>query len=154
MLGDLYINGSGAVQPQNSRRLYVPSRPRRTRRSPRHHFRHGQRAAVRRALTAAQLYASGAITSIAKAAEGCGSNIAYVQAAIILLKAENTTLLDRVLAGHEPLVGAAQAARRMANLVAAYRTADSADRIAFARTCGTDALLDVLVKATSHGEEQ
>jgi hypothetical protein len=117
------------------------------RQSSRRHFRHGQRAAVRRALTAAQLYTSGAKTSLAQAAESCGSNVAYVKAATILLKAENMTLLQRVLAGDAPLLGAAQQAQRMADLVAAYRSANDSDRVAFARTCGTDAILEVLVKA-------
>jgi hypothetical protein len=107
-----------------------------------------------RALTAAQLYASGAITSIAKAAEGCGSNSIYVKAVTVLLKAENAALLDRVLAGHQPLVEAAQQARHTANLISAYRSANDADRVRFARICGTEAILDVLVKAASHGEEQ
>jgi hypothetical protein len=117
------------------------------RRSPRRHFRHGQRAAVRRALTAAKLYSSGAITSIAKAAESCGSNSIYVKAVTVLLKAENAALLDRVLAGHEPLLGAAQQAQRTADLVAAYRSANPADRIAFARVCDPHAILEVLVEA-------
>src|SRR6516162_6873088 len=103
-------NGFGAVKPHLQSVYVPPSRPRRTRRSPRRHFRNGQRAAVLRALTAAQLYASGAITSIAKAAEGCGSNSIYVKAVTVLLKAENAALLDRVLAGHQPLVEAAQQA--------------------------------------------
>ena len=122
-------------------------RPRRTRRSARRHFRHGQCAAVLRAITAAKLYSTGGITTLEKAAESCGSNISYVRAAIVLLKAENVTLLNRVLSGDAPLVGAAQQAQRMADLISAYRSANYADRVAFVRTCGTDAIFDVLVEA-------
>jgi hypothetical protein len=100
-----------------------------------------------RALTAAKLYSTGAITSLAKAAEACGSNGIYVKAATVLLKAENETLLRRVLAGYEPLLEAAQQARRTADLISAYRSANYADRVAFVRTCGTDAIFDVLVEA-------
>ena len=122
-------------------------RPRLARRSRRRQIRNGQRAAVLRALTAAKLHASGAITSLAKAAESCGSNVNYVRAVIVLLKAENETLLRRVLTGDAPLLGAAQQAQRMADLISAYRSANSADRVAFARTCGAEAIFDVLVEA-------
>jgi hypothetical protein len=100
-----------------------------------------------RAITAAKLYATGAITSLAKAAEACGSNVIYVKAATVLLKVENEALLRRVLAGYEPLLESAQQARRTADLISAYRSANDADRVAFARTCGTEAIFDVLVEA-------
>jgi hypothetical protein len=59
---------------------------RRQHQSWRRHFHHGQRRAVVRAFTAAHLYINGAILA---AAEVCGSNTAYVQAAIILLRSDN-----------------------------------------------------------------
>ena len=122
-------------------------RPRLAHRSPRRQFRNGQRAAVLRAITAAKLYSTGAITSLAKAAQACGSNVNYVEAATVLLKAENEALLRLVLAGHEPLLESAQQAQRTADLISAYRSANYADRVAFIRTCGTDAIFDVLVEA-------
>jgi hypothetical protein len=131
--------------------LKVPSHRRRSlrqHRSSRRHFRHGQCAAVLRAITAAKLYGTGQITSFVRAAECCGTNAGYVQAAVILLKTENQALLGRVLAGHEPLLRAAQRAKRVADLIAAYRSASNADRVAFARTCGPEELLNVLAAAS------
>jgi hypothetical protein len=129
--------------------IEVRHRQPRQRQSSRRHFRNGRRSAALRAVTAARLYATGAITSLDNAAQACGSNRIYVKAATTLLKAENETVLQRVLAGQEPLVVAAHLARRTADLVFAYRCAGAADRVAFARTCGTEAIFDVLVKATS-----
>jgi hypothetical protein len=113
----------------------------------RRYFRHGQRAAALRAITAGKLYASGAIPSLALAAVSCGSNVAYVKAAVILIKSE--AQLDRVLKGHIPLPAAAAQAKRVADLVSAYRSANNKDRIAFIRTCGTDRIFDELVEAAS-----
>jgi hypothetical protein len=104
--------------------------------------------AALRAVTAAKLYATGAISSLDNAAQACGSNRIYVKAATILLKAENEALLQRVLAGHERLLSAAKQAKRAADLIFAYRCADAADRVVFARTCGAEAIFDVLVQAT------
>jgi hypothetical protein len=118
-------------------------RYRRQYRSARRHFRHGLRAAVMRAVTAAKLYASGSVSTITIAAASCGS------AAITLLRAENAALLERVLTGDIPLLRAAAQTRRIADLVAAYRCADGADRVAFMRTCGTEAILNELAEAAS-----
>ena len=117
-------------------------------RSPRRHFRHGHRAAVMRAITAAKLYLNKTIPRLGLAAEFCGSNTAYVTAAAILLRSENATLLEQVGVGQVPLLKAAARVKQIANLVTAYRTAADADRVAFARTCGTDQILDVLATAS------
>jgi hypothetical protein len=102
-----------------------------------------------RAITAATLYRNGTLRTLTEAAVACGSNDIYVKAATVLLKAENETLLLRVLDGDEPLLAAANQAKRTADLISAYRSANNADRVAFARTCGADAILDVLVEAAS-----
>ena len=102
-----------------------------------------------RAITAAKLYVSGELRTLAKAAEACGSNAKYVKAATVLLKAGDEVLLNRVLAGDEPLLAAANQAKRIADLISAYRSANNADRVAFARICGAEAILDVLVEAAS-----
>jgi hypothetical protein len=122
-------------------------RPKRYR-SARRLFRHGQRAAVLRAFTAAGLYIDKTIPSLVTAAESCGSNVAYVTAAVILLRSENATLQEQVLRGHVPLLAAADQVKSVANLVTAYRAAKDTDRVAFARVCGTDAILDVLATAS------
>jgi hypothetical protein len=121
----------------------------RQRQSTRPRFRHGKCAAANRALTAARLYISNAIPTLAAAAEACGSNVHYVRAAIILLKADNAALVSDVLAGRVPLLAAAAEAKRLVNLVAAYKAAKDPDRVAFARACGAEAILDVLVAASS-----
>lgn len=121
----------------------------RQRRSTRRYFRHGQCAAALRAVTAAKLYAGGAIPNLAFAAASCGSNVAYVRAAVILLKSENMSLLGKVLAGHVPLLTAAAQAKRVADLISAYRSANDQDRVAFARTCDAEKIFDVLVEAVA-----
>jgi hypothetical protein len=126
-------------------RLRQPSRYRRSAR--RHVLDNGQRAAVLRAVTAGRLYTTGQVSSLQTAAESCGANLAYVQAAVVLLKAEATHLLERVLRGEENLLTAAARAKRVASLLDAYRHADNDDRIVFARAAGIGTLLDTLVAA-------
>jgi hypothetical protein len=117
------------------------------RRRPR--FRYGQRRAVNRALTAARLYLNKAVPTLEAAAEACGSNVAYVQAAIILLKANNESLVQDVRIGRVPILGAAREAQRLVKLISAYRGAKDPDRVAFARACGAEAIFDVLVQASA-----
>ena len=101
-----------------------------------------------RAFTAARLYVNNAVPTLA-AAEGCGSNTAYVQAALILLRADNTSLAHDVLRGRVSILQAAQEAQRLVNLITAYREAKDPDRVAFARTCGAEAIFNVLVAAST-----
>lgn len=110
---------------------------------PRHRrMRKGRCAAAVRALTAARLYLDGQVPSLAAAALCCGSCRAYVQAALILIKSENMTLIERVRRGHVPLPTAAKQMKQLADLVNAYRTAGAADRVAFAKTIGPTTLFD------------
>jgi hypothetical protein len=117
--------------------------------SARRHFRHGKRAAVVRAFTAARLYINNAVPTLEAAAEACGSNVAYVQAALILMRAENASLVHDVLAGRVSILQAAREAQRLANLITAYREAKDPDRIAFVHACGAEAIFDVPVAASS-----
>jgi len=126
---------------------HAPKVQHRRYRSPRRRFRHGRCAAAVRALTGAHLYINKAVPTLQAAAEACGSNVNYVQAAIILLKADNAALVSDVRAGRVPLVQAAREAERLVNLITAYREAKDPDRVAFARACGTEAILNVLVAA-------
>jgi hypothetical protein len=121
---------------------------RRRRQSARRHFRHGQCAAALRAITGARLYLKGATPTLAVAAESTGSNVAYIQAAIILLRADNASLVSDVLAGRVPLLQAAREAKRLVDLVTAYREAKDPDRVAFARACGVEAIFNTLVAAS------
>jgi hypothetical protein len=111
-------------------------------RSSRRRFRAGRRAAVLRAITAARLVAIGLATSLQEAAEACGSCPAYVSAAITLVKTEDSSLINRVLAGRVSLLAAARQARASSLLVHAYRTASDAERVAFVRTIGATTLFD------------
>jgi hypothetical protein len=111
-------------------------------RSSRRHFRDRERAATRRAVTAARLHLHGTIPVLSKAATACGSNTTYVAAAVILIKSENATLLNRVLAGHVPLLAAAREIKRLSDLVAAYRKTTANERVAFARTVGPTDLFE------------
>jgi hypothetical protein len=115
------------------------------RRSPRRHFRNQQRTAVIRAVTAARLYASGAAPTLSAAATACGSNVHYIAAAVILLRAEDSTLLDRALRGAVPLLAAANQAKRVACLVDAYRAASADDLVAFTRIVGPASIWDNVI---------
>ena len=86
-----------------------------------------RRRVALQAITGARLFAAGMVNSITKAAASVGSTPANVHAAVILLKAENQTLIAKVLAGDVSLMRAAKQARRVADLVAAYRAASEAD---------------------------
>jgi hypothetical protein len=131
------LNGVSSSIPLNVK----PNRAER-RRSSRRRFRYGVRAAVVRALTGARIYLNGFVSTLAAAAYGCGSNVIYVRAAVIVLKSENTALLDQVLEGDLPLLEAARQVEQLGKLVAAYRGASAADRVAFARAIGPSTLFD------------
>jgi rhamnose utilization protein RhaD (predicted bifunctional aldolase and dehydrogenase) len=111
---------------------------------------HGTRLAVLRALTGWRLYRSGTASTLAEAARSTGSNIHYIAAAGILVVAENSSLLNKVLSGHLSLLAAATETKRLAVLVAAYRSASSADRKAFRNL--TDTTLAVQLAQSTPAE--
>ena len=108
-------------------------------------FRHGQRAAALRAQTGARLYLQGAVPSLVAAAEACGSNPRYVEAAVIVLRSEDTVLLNHVLSGTVPLLEAAKGAKRVANLVAAFRAASPTDCSHVGSIVGVTAVWDSMI---------
>jgi hypothetical protein len=101
-----------------------------------HRRRALRQAAGLRAMTGARLFAAGMVDSIAAAAASVGSNRTNVHAAVTLLKAENRTLVDQVLAGGVSLLRAAKQIQRVADLVSAYRAASQSDIIQAARIVG------------------
>jgi hypothetical protein len=115
---------------------------RRKRQSPRRQFKNGRRNAAVRAFTGAQLVRGKIAPTVAAAAERCGSTPAYVQAALAILAAENTSLVADVVNGRVPLLATAREVKRLGELVAAYRKASAADRVAFARAVGPTVLFD------------
>jgi hypothetical protein len=67
---------------------------------------------VVRATTGARLYLDGRVSSLAAAAEACGSNINYIRAAVALLKAKDPSLLNLAMAGWVSLNEAADQEQR------------------------------------------
>jgi hypothetical protein len=102
----------------------------------------GVRVAVLRAFTAARLFRRREFTSQAEAARACGSTVAYVAAATIILDAENSQIQHDVLEGRLPLLVAAEQLRRLADLVKAYRAASASDLPMFGKTVGIADLFD------------
>jgi len=79
---------------------------------------------------------------VGAAAERCGSNPAYVSAAIAILRSENKELLVDVVKGRVPLLEAARETQRLSVLVSAYREASASDRVNFAKAVGPTVLFD------------
>jgi hypothetical protein len=84
----------------------------------------------------------GRAPTIKAAAMRCGSSVPYVRAAIALLRSENTSLITSVMHGDVPLLAAARGVGQLASLVAAYRQASAADRVAFAKVIGPSTLFE------------
>jgi len=121
---------------------------RRRNKSSRRHFRNGQRAAALRAITAGRLYLDKAVPTLAAAASACGSNVNYVQAAVVLLRYGDNVLIEAVLNGAASILEAAHARRPVVELTRAYRTADPVDRILWAEREGVEKIFtDVLEPA-------
>jgi hypothetical protein len=114
---------------------------RRGRQSARRRFDHGCRLAALRAITAARLHLKHGM-KVKMAARACGSNTGYVTAAAILLRSENSTLIEKVLHGDVSILDAAHEVQRLGDLVAAYRQASASDHVAFAKAIGPTCLFD------------
>jgi hypothetical protein len=109
---------------------------------PRHRqFSDGLRLAALRAFTAARLVLRDGM-SVHAAAQACGSCTAYVLAALTLIRSENNSLIEKVLYGEITILAAAHEVKRLGVLVAAFRKASAADRVAFARAIGPSVLFD------------
>ena len=125
--------------------------PRRQRASARRHFHDGCRAAAARAFTAAEIYLDKRVPSLAAAAMHCGSNVQYVQAAIVLIQNETAKpqqMRQWVLEGRMPLLAAAHAAKQLASWRRWMK-----QRVQFGRNVGiTEVWADAIVPAL--GEER
>jgi hypothetical protein len=125
----------------------------RRRQSARRHFRNGHRAAVIRAVTGARLYLDGKASSLAAAAEACGSCVQYIQSAIILLKASDPSLLHLAMGGWISLTGAANQERlrlkaesvTVSQAVASWRTWTREQRAEFGRGAGVADVWDYAI---------
>jgi len=118
------------------------------RRRSRRRFHRGQCTAATRAVTGARLYASGAVQSFEAAAICTGSNVGYVRAALVVVRAEDSELLGMVMAGSISLPAAAAQVRGVSRLMHAYREADTGARVIFGRTVGSDNLLELACAAS------
>src|SRR5262249_52138857 len=117
-LDEAIAEGAG-IPPDRRRRRY--------RARGRRYLDNGESAAVRRALTGANLVLEKRVSSSAVAAKWCGSNSQYIAAMIILIRSENQQLLHHALRGNVPLLTAAKRAKLIADLVAAFRAAGPTD---------------------------
>src|SRR5262245_53161376 len=127
---------------------------RRQRASARRHFHDGCRAAAARAFTAAEIYLDNRVPSLAAAALHCGSNVQYVQAALVLIRDKTTLHSHRirqaVLEGRVPLLAAAREARRrqetariaVEKMAATWRGWTPAQRANFGRAVGVAEIWD------------
>jgi hypothetical protein len=87
-------------------------------------------------------------STLAEAARGTGANVSYVKDVVTVLLAEDAILLDNVLRGAVPLVAAAKAVKRRAELITALRRASAEDRaIATSHVLNVDEILDLAVAA-------
>jgi hypothetical protein len=121
--------------------------PRRPYRSSRRRFEGRVCRAARRALAAAGAYldAKGGLT-LHMAAELFGSSVAYVTAAVIVMRSEDVALRDAVLVGRVPLLTAAKEVKRRADLVAAFRAADATDKLGFAHAVSPETVWNEVVE--------
>jgi hypothetical protein len=115
------------------------------RRSARRHFQSGQCLAALRAITAAKGYRTGIFSTIAVAAMSCGSNHIYVDAALVLVKAEDPALLEAVLAGEKSLLAAANEMKVVATLVSTLRQATDTELAILGRIVGAGQVFDRVV---------
>jgi hypothetical protein len=65
-----------------------------------------------------------------------------VEAAMVILRAEDAVLKAKILNGRVPLLEGAGLVRKRAELVNAYRNASTEDRVEFARVIGPEEVFD------------
>jgi hypothetical protein len=106
-----------------------------TRQSPRQHFRDGVCLAALRAFTGAELCRERKLT-LGAAALRCGSNVAYIRAALILLEHGDQDLIDQVLRGECSILDAAASVEHMVRLVNAFLAAPAKARSEFFAAAG------------------
>ena len=119
-----------------------PHRRRVPRRSRRRQYEGGVCRAARRAFTAGLMYLQNPGLTLKTAAELTGSNVAYATAAVVTLQSEDHALQEAVLAGKVPLLTAAKRVRSAAKLIAAYRGADQAAKLAFGTAVSPEVMWD------------
>jgi hypothetical protein len=110
-------------------------------------FRHGERKALLQAITGGSLLLRLPVcpTNRVRAAEMVGSNAPYLNAAVVVLKAEDPALLHDVLSGRKSLRAAAAEVRKRATLIAAYLKSSHTDHGTAGFTIGVDEVFDEMI---------
>jgi hypothetical protein len=117
------------------------------RHSPREHLRNGVCLAALRSFTGAQLYrAPDNAFTLGECALRCGSCVAYVRAALVLLQHADPKLIDIVMRGRRSILDAAASVEAEVRLTAALMAASPRARVAAARRLGVDTVWDDMVE--------
>jgi hypothetical protein len=106
-----------------------------------------KRSFVTQAFTGACMLRDGAfgITTATQAAFACGVPPGYVAAAATILDAGDDGLTNDVLSGRTSMFTAAKQVETRAALIAAFRNASPADRVALGDVVGADAIFDEVI---------
>jgi hypothetical protein len=116
---------------------------------PYEHKRNGVCLAALRAFTAAQLYLAPENTfGLAECALRCGSGVAYVRAAIVLLEHADLALIDAVVYGRINILVAAKPIAAETKLIAAFTAASPKARAAAGAKLGPGVIWDTMVVPT------
>jgi Arc/MetJ-type ribon-helix-helix transcriptional regulator len=102
--------------------------------------------AVRRALAAAGAYLDNKELTLRLAVQLFASNAEYVRAAVVILQSEDAALRDAVLTGRMSLLAGAKSVKRKVDLVAAYRAADSSDKLGFAHIISPEVIWSEVIE--------
>jgi hypothetical protein len=114
---------------------------------PHEYMRDGTCRAAVRAFTAASMYrAPGNQCSLADCALMCGSCVAYIRAALVLLEHDDPVLIEQVMRGRINILAAAKEIKAEMKLVAAFRSASPAARAAAGARIGSGVLWDTMVE--------
>lgn len=107
---------------------------------PRHRlFQDGQCLAVLRAFTGARFKLQNPDVTLAQTAAMHGSNVHYIELAIVLLKSDNQTLIHHALRGNVSLFDAAARVEQLVKSVEAYRKLSPENLAAFRVATGATA---------------
>ena len=125
-------------------RLPRKRKPTGTRRSPHAQIRNGVRVANLKALTAGEFYLANTVT-LQEAALRHGTNVAYLRAAITVIKANDLDWVDRLLHGRCRILAAAKFLEPQVKAIEALKAAGSANlRAIYAATGFTNKLAKLL----------
>ena len=141
-----------SVKGQNGNRRpgHAPGDAPERRRARRHYDVNGmQRAAVTRALVAAERLQAGLEPTLAVAAVSCGVSVGYVRAAqALLFQAPDEMLLNLALKGHLPFLYAAELVRRLRRAIVAFRKLHVHEQAVFGQEIGVGYLWDHCISPT------